>query len=152
MSAYKWVGAVFSVDANEVGKELELIQEEEGGITSASMVDRARDESSPLHKLFEWNDKVAGEKYRLMQAGVVLGSLTIVRTDKTPETRAFVNVKGKSFGSGRFIDVDTAMADEEMRRIVLRNAYNEMESFRRKYTELSELKGVIKEINLLIPE
>lgn len=39
-----------------------------GLLTPAAVVKDARNKSSPLHKLFEWNDSVAAHKYRLIQA------------------------------------------------------------------------------------
>ena len=48
----------------EVGAELERIRKANGGISPASVVDEARDEESPLHDWFEWDDTEAAERFR----------------------------------------------------------------------------------------
>ena len=40
----------------------------DGEIKASTLVDSARPKSSPIHSAFEWDDKKAGEEYRLMQA------------------------------------------------------------------------------------
>lgn len=47
---------------------LEEIWSQHGTVTQKLVVDWARPPSSPLHKYFEWDDKIAGEKYRENQA------------------------------------------------------------------------------------
>jgi hypothetical protein len=39
-----------------------------GSVGPEALVEEARAEASPLHHLFEWDDSVAGERYRLEQA------------------------------------------------------------------------------------
>jgi len=52
--------------------ELARIQAEHGNLTPEMILEEARSEASPLHSLFEWDDQVAGEKYRLGQARVLV--------------------------------------------------------------------------------
>lgn len=61
--------------------ELRRIYENTGALTPQSVVDIARPKGSPLHSHFEWNDKVAGEKYRLSQAGELIRSVRLERGD-----------------------------------------------------------------------
>ena len=37
---------------------------QQGKTTAKDLVDASRPEEAPLHKLFEWNDSIAAEKYR----------------------------------------------------------------------------------------
>ena len=43
-----------------------------GDLTPDAVVKSAKDPRSPLHGAFEWNDKVAGHKYRLQQARALI--------------------------------------------------------------------------------
>jgi hypothetical protein len=52
--------------------ELARIQAEHGNLTPEMIVEEARSRTSPLHHLFEWDNRVAGEKYRLGQARVLV--------------------------------------------------------------------------------
>jgi hypothetical protein len=44
--------------------QLQSIYDEQGVLTPALVVETARDENHPLHASFEWDDGIAGEKYR----------------------------------------------------------------------------------------
>lgn len=50
------------------------------------LVEDGRDPDSPLHRYFEWNDKKAGDQFRVGQAKKILSYLYVVvpRTTKTP--------------------------------------------------------------------
>ena len=50
----------------------------EGPLTQKTVVDDARPCTSPTHPLFEWNNAIAGEKFRLDQAGYYLRSVDIL--------------------------------------------------------------------------
>ena len=65
---YSWSYGGFGVDANTVGKTLEQIEADTGSVTKEKLLDASRAEDSPTHALFEWNNEIAGEKYRLEQA------------------------------------------------------------------------------------
>jgi len=65
--------------------ELNRLAKQNGGkITPRMVVDAARDDNSPLHDYFEWNDSEAAEKYREMQARTLLRSVPLkVKTTST---------------------------------------------------------------------
>lgn len=78
--------------------QYKIIKEQYGAITPKNIVDYARDPKSPLHRFFEWDDSVAAEKYRLMQAGRLTRTLLVfeVKKDgaKVP-TRVYVSHEKK---------------------------------------------------------
>ena len=71
-------GALTESEAQQVGPLLhrivqELPEEQQRG----AVVDAGRPEDSPLHPYFEWNDYLAGERYRRMQAGALIKSVSV---------------------------------------------------------------------------
>ena len=148
---YQWNRFKYSVDANEVGAEIEAIEAENGEVTNKSVVDRARDKKNVMHGLFEWNDKIAGEKYREHQAGQIIHSLMIVTEEKEP-TRAFMNIEigAAPCQTGRFVCIDKALSNPDTRGNVLANAMNELRAFRKKYETLTELSELFAEIDKTI--
>lgn len=148
---YKWsIGLYSSVDANVAGKEIERIEREQGEVTNQAIVDAARPKESVLHGLFEWNNKIAGEKWRLQQARCMLAALVVDQSDDGYSKRAFVNVTpSPEFPSSppRFINYKDAMRDDGMRDTLLRNAVRELHVFKEKYASLKELKDVITAID-----
>ena len=112
-------------------------------LTPYDVLDDARDENSLLHNVFEWDDSIAGEKYRLMQARILINTVRVtVNGTKTP---AFFNTRVKlndEMVQGYF-PLARVMSDEEVHKAVLRDAIHDLEYAQEKYKEISELKGVI---------
>lgn len=148
---YEWnQGFNLKVSAEVVGNELSRIEEENGEVTKESFLETARSEESPLHNLFEWNDTVAAEKYRLSQAGYYIRMLVktpVQGEEEKPKTfRAFVSVSNHE-EKGRFVNAQKALSQEETRKIVLNNALKELSAFKNKYENLNELSGVFAAID-----
>ena len=70
----KWrIDNIFKADANKCYTEMLDLE----NITPQAVLERAKDENSELHKCFEWDNDVAAEKYRTIQAGNVIRMLYI---------------------------------------------------------------------------
>ena len=143
-------GFNFKVPAQIVGETLEKLAQN-GELTSSSFLDASRPEESPTHNLFEWDDSIAAERYRLQQATVAINSIEVQIINEANATvmpqAAFVNVISKAPSRpGSFAPIEIALSDENMRSTLLLNALNELKSFRRKYNQLSELTDVFLEI------
>ena len=150
MAAYEYVGRKFSVSADVVGAEMEKIEQRDGEVTSKSLLEAGRPQESALHSLFEWDDSKAAEQYRLKQATDVITHIHI-RVEENPKEpyRAYVNIQ-QSDGQterGRFINVTTAMENEETRMVVLSAAMTEMKRFSAKYAKYKELSEVFEAID-----
>ena len=146
---YEWHGFSYKVNAQVVGEEIERLEQKNGKVTPAEMVKEAKPKKSPLHNLFEWDDKKAADAYRLQTARQVLCALYVVNPDR-PKERAFVNVELRAeTRQGTFVNVNAAMTDEITRDIVLQNAISELKAFKNKYKRLSELAKVFEAIDSL---
>lgn len=82
----------FGVSADVAGNELHRIATEHGHLSSELVVEEARPESAALHPAFEWDDSVAGERYRVHQASTLVRAVVVVPPEKSeaPEHRAYV--------------------------------------------------------------
>lgn len=148
---YSWKMYQYNVPAETVGKRFEEIEKEYGKITSDLILQDAEPEDSPLHELFEWDDAVAGHKYRLSQAtNLIINLAKEVEEDPKPKpVRAFYNVSDGE-RKGTFINAKTAFSNPDTRDIILKRAYRELEAFKEKYSNLTELAGVFKQIDKLL--
>ncbi len=115
----------------------------------SDVVDMARDENSEMHSCFEWDDSVAGNKYREIQAGKMIRLLVITREndDKKEEKtniRYFVSTgkKDNTYTPTRLI-VRNQTAYEEL----LERAYAELRAFKTKYSSLKELDEILSLID-----
>ena len=59
-------------DKSLAHQELEQLVKSNGALSPQLVVDAARHNNSALHSFFEWDDSVAGEKYRIEQARGVI--------------------------------------------------------------------------------
>lgn len=81
---------------------LRSLAEQQGGVlTPEAVLDYARPDDSPLHTYFEWDDSVAGEKYRYRQAQGLITKVKVTKVvapTRSVEVRAFLPVKENDAG------------------------------------------------------
>ena len=137
---------LYPISAQTAGEELHRIYADKGKLKPADVVGESRPESAPLHPCFEWDDEVAAEKYREVQAGNLIHSITVVH--ETPphepvEVRAFVKPLET------YAPIDVVVNSEEQMDALLKSALAELKAFEKKYSTLSKLSPIFEEIRKL---
>lgn len=156
------------VKAQEVGKVLESIEESGNAVTAQSFLDASRDEDSPTHEMFEWNDSIAAEKFRLTQASNIICHLevteeyyesvpteielieqTIEPNDSRFFKSAYVNTAKRSSVATKanYVPTSVALSDEQLRIQVIDNALMSLHAFEKSYSFLEEMVLVIDAIH-----
>ena len=141
MITAKWregYGFYKNVDANKVAQEIREIGEE---VTSQQIVDRARDESSELHKCFEWDDTIAAEKWRLVQARYVVHHL-VIKEESVPQDRPEIRYFVKPKSEGGYKQTRVVVRIDTEYNALLKQAWAELQMFKQKYSMLSELQEI----------
>lgn len=139
---FQWKqGAHIKADAQQAGVLCSRL-EAEGRLTAKALLDECRDEDSPLHNEFEWNDGIAAEKYRENQARHIINCLVTVHESASP-TRSFFNVEYKT---AEYRSVTAIMQNADGRDQLLSLALRELDAFKRKFNSLSELAAVFAAI------
>jgi hypothetical protein len=100
--------------------EIEEIKKQCGGkFGRQDMVDYARKhKDSELHPCFEWDDRIAGEKYRLEQAGHIIRSLKITIVERETEVvriREYSSLTTERNGDGSYRSTIQILSDDEMK-------------------------------------
>ena len=134
---------LYPVSAQTAGEELHRIYTDKGQLKPADIVDESRPESAPLHPCFEWDDEVAAERYREVQAGTLIRSITVVHetpTHKPVEVRAFVKPLET------YAPIEVVINSEEQMSALLRSALAELKAFEKKYATLKQLSPVFDAI------
>lgn len=150
--AYEWSVDIYGIDANEAGKVMEGL-EKTVGLTKKSLVDASRPEDAPLHKAFEWDDSIAGEKYREIQAGKMITNLKVVtKVDETKKTRGFVSLEYGVGKPGVFESTEKVLSVTEKKNRLLTLAIRDLQAFRKKYISLSELGELFEVMDKLLKE
>lgn len=143
------------MNAQIAGEECEKL-ERDGRLTPSNLVDASRPDDAPLHDEFEWDDTIAAESFRKVQASSIIRHVVVVthpKKDVESEVRKYVPVQyhddDENKRKSKYVCVFKALTEPETREMVLRRAMNELEAFRRKYSDLMELSVVIEAINQL---
>ena len=97
MKEYNWKRPwdAKGMSVNKAVKTLNKIGKEFGKITPQTIVEHSKDEKSPLHSLFEWDNEKAGDKWRLQEARLLINNIeiTIISDGESREIGAYEIVK-----------------------------------------------------------
>lgn len=139
----KWKVGIFKADPEKCYEEIQSVGDE---VTPEQVLDKAKDESSELHKCFDWNDSSAAEKYRMHQARLVLNTLIVVKQDvsKKEEPVQFrVMMKNDNASGSGYKQTLIMVRDEDEYQKLLEQARRELRAFKQKYSCLSELAEIL---------
>lgn len=143
---FKWnVPGLYPVDAQTAGEELNRIYEKHGELEPADVVEESKDENAPLHDCFEWDDVKAAQNYRIYQAGKLIRCVVhVVEDEKTKDpiqTRAYVHVQNT------YRPISVVIESKDMVDEMMETAMSELNSFRKKYSNLQALSRIFIEID-----
>jgi hypothetical protein len=149
---YQWKPrTTFSIDPQVAGEALEKVRGHNSGeLTPEAVVQSAKPKSSPLHALFEWDDKKAGQEYRLQQAGILIRSIVVTITGGgTPasEPMKITVRKGPRSGGATTAKV---ISQEELQRQRVERGWKELEEWRSQFGVLPEFAAVAAMIDGLL--
>jgi len=115
-----------------------------GEIKPEEVVESARDENSPIHNNFEWDNTVAGRAYRLWQARQLITCKFNIDGSKEQQYYNIRTVVNKIPTRGYFTK-EKILSDKDMYIQLLREAIGEIKYWKKKYIEIKELAPIINE-------
>lgn len=139
-----------------IEQELKSIYDTRRQLVPAEVVEAAKAESSPLHSLFEWDDKVAGPAYRNMQARDVIRSVTIKITDEKPDAvedrhvRAWVAAKYVGSDAPGYVPTESVQSAAQ-RATYLRQLKREMTALRNRFGGIPEFWEMLDQLQAEAP-
>lgn len=141
-----WAGTGFRGNAEAVYHEIQTLG---NSYTPDDIVELAKDESTELHKCFEWDDTIAAEKWRKHTARLICCSLQVVveKEEKEPVTYRLIQ-NDRSEQAYKPVMM-TVRNDDEYGRL-LKQAKLELKAFKERYKKITELETVIDEIDRII--
>lgn len=130
-------------DANKVADEIEAIGE---SATPEQILEKAKDESTELHKCFVWDDTEAAKRWRLHTARLIVCNIVIERVDRredVPQIRYFEKAIGPGYKPKPVI-----IQKPDEYQAMLQRALAELHAFKLRYkgmnlTELEEIFALI---------
>lgn len=123
-------GPLSNEQANALGEELERMAVEGVAATPEAVVERARDASSPIHDLFEWNDARAADKYRLHQARTSIAAIVVRDPASGSMARAAFSVQIQRDGDVRreYVSRNVVLEKNDLAEQVSRDLYKRVQS------------------------
>ena len=124
---------------------LRLSAEHDRILEPKDVIDAAESADSPLHKYFEWDDSIAGTKYRLLQAQhyIRITVTVLERPDDDPiKVRAFVSLTPDRGPDGFYRQITDVYSADEYRAQMFADVKRELEAIERKYRLLPELAPI----------
>ena len=125
-------------------EEMMRVREERGELTDEAIVAAATPKNHPLHSRFEWDNRVAGHKYRLVQAQELIRTVRITEvtpSDELRKVRAFVSVPRPE---GRRYEPTTEVAEDPIAKaLVLREMRREWAAFKSRYEHMAEFMELL---------
>lgn len=131
----------------ELSNDIEMLKPDQ-------VVEDARAEDSPLHEFFTWDDNVAGERYRMQQARLLMSACTyrvkmlgkdmvrhqpmLVRVEKRDAKKKLVD-KG-------YMHVTKALLEPEYRQQMLESAARELQRWERVHARTVELIDAVESV------
>ena len=144
----KWsaTGTRFGADAQKCYEEIMEICDDLGSVSPHMVLEKAREESSELHKCFTWDDSIAAEKWRLNEARVVVRQL-VIKEVEVPKDRPEVRVLYKTDYESGYKPTQIIIRKEDEYKALLERAWAELRAFKAKYSMLEELREIMELID-----
>lgn len=126
---------------------------------------RSPDSQSPLKDYYEWNDAIAGEKYRKHQSQLLLTSIEVKVINQTTNqeewTRAFhpVAIVRKDDLDAPEVEIRTwttkirILSEDDLKQQIIERAYQELLSWEKRWRQYQQdLEPIFLSLSALIPE
>lgn len=143
-AVYQWRPRVtFKVDPQVAGEELEKIRgHNSGDLTPEAVVNAAKPKSSPLHALFEWNDKIAAHEHRLQQANALIRSIVVTVSSNGGQRSEPLKVTVQRAPRGGGNAGATVIPPEELQRQRVEKGWGELAEWHKQYGDLPEFAAI----------
>lgn len=142
-------------DKELVAKRLAEIAGYNGGsLTPDLVVKDAESPDSPLHELFEWDDGIAGHKYRIEQARQVITSVRVVITTehKAVSTVYYVRDPNAEPTEQGYVSLDRLKSDSDLAKESIVMEFSRAASYLQRARVHAEALGMAQEVDALIAD
>lgn len=127
--------------------ELQKVYEEHGFLTPQVLLDAARPPKHPLHSQFEWDNKKAGDMYRLEQARELIRSVKVryrkPNTLEEEQVRFYHSVRAEK--GNVYHTVDDIKANPFLSKVLLAEAERAWRDLYGRYSHLAEFLELVRE-------
>jgi len=149
---YQWKIKSFArkVNPDDAIQEIERIENVYGKITAETILKAASNEKSPLHELFQWDDTLAAQKYRLSQARTLINNIEVIYISDGEERSIPAYEIVRTEETQQYKHIETLTVDEIQQ--VRENTIQALNSLKAKLSIYKQFNRVIKQLDLALEE
>lgn len=141
MKIYEWnEGDRRGVPAQVVGEIVARIEVRDGCCKPQALVEEARQEDSPLHPLFEWDDPTAAEYWRTHQARNIIRTLRVIDASDEQPHIAFVSVTDN--GDRGYVSRARILSDAELQQKAEADVMRYLAGFRKRHADITKFAQI----------
>lgn len=152
---YAWKIPSFAknIDIELAVQEMERIETLYGSLTPQNILDASRPKNALFHSLFQWDDTLAAEHYRLQQARTILNNIEVtVVSDGQPKQIAVYEVIKQPSTAGAYKSINAMTIDDidfiRMRTLKELNILKDKLSVYKEFSKVSSsLNQAIQDLN-----
>lgn len=126
-------------------EQLQAIYDERGELTPRGVVETATPKTHPLHGVFEWDNKIAGDKYRLTQAENLIRSIRVNYTNAAGEVERVRWWHPVRETTQVYDPLDVIATNPVAMQVLLRQADREWRQMKQRYGHLEEFWAVVRQ-------
>lgn len=111
-------------------------------LTAEATLQAAKDEESPLHSQFEWDDSLAGHHYRIAQARALIRRIEVTMPDDETESRVqkYVSLRSdRKKPGGGYRETSEVLSNEKLLTELEETAKKDIDGVLHRYEMLKEL-------------
>jgi hypothetical protein len=136
-------GIIKKKDAQIIGEYIERI-----GVKNPRVIlsHAKRDKNCPLNKYLDWNDRVAGDNWRLHQIRNIVNHLevSIIYDGNTEPVKAFYSITEFDKDLPEYVNQEDVYNNDDWRKQIVARALNEQYSWVERYKLFGELSPIVK--------
>lgn len=120
----------------------EIVEKYGQGFTPKDILEYATPKDSILHDSLEWDDKKAGNAYRLQQCRMLMHRLEL---EETQGVREIVSFSLEETSKRGYYTDEYIMSSADLRKAALKQMYKDAVSFVKRYNKYKEVHEIVKE-------
>lgn len=148
---YAWKIPSFAknIDIDLAIQEMERIESLYGSLTPQNILDASRPKNSLFHTLFQWDDTLAAENYRLQQARTILNNIEVtVVSDGQPKQISVYEVIKDTSAAPVYKSINTMSATDVV--FIKQRTLKELNILKDKLSIYKEFSSVMSGLNQAI--
>lgn len=141
-------GFTFKSNPQKVGERLEKLRNKHGRLDKFIVVEDAKNPKSPYHKEFEWDNEIAGQKWRWHTADNLIRVVCVRDMDLGQEEYIPVYVSVRNDVGRHYETIENVVGDDELFEKVKEDLQREIDRLEAKFSKYERFAAFFAQVQL----